>query len=101
MIKGPLNRGEPICVHFFSDRGKVCSDSKQCHGQCRYADASLFADPGTEGTVLFKNELSRNLPSNDQIGKPGSGYCQWSDDDRSGCNGAVKDGRIQEWICVD
>ena len=100
MIKGPLNVRAPVCVHLFPDRGKVCSDSKQCQGQCRYADRSLFADPMTEGSPLWNGEL-QPLPSNEQIGKAGVGHCQWSDDDGSGCSGAVEGGKLQEWTCID
>jgi len=101
MIKGPLRRGEAVCVHFFSDRGKVCKDSKQCEGECRYEDRSLFADPKTTGSALWKEEAAQSLPSEGQLGKDVIGHCQWSDDDASGCKGAVEDGKMQSWECVD
>lgn len=101
MIQGPLRRGPAVCVHLFADRGKLCRDSKECDGECRYADRSLIADPRTNGSALWNEETAYRLPSSDQIGKDGVGHCQWSDDDESGCKGTVEGGKIRNWECVD
>ena len=101
MVKGPLRRGPAVCVHLFADRGKVCRDKKECEGECRYTDRSMFADPETQGSALWNEEASRGLPSVEQIGKEAVGHCQWSDDDESGCSAAIVGGKLQDWSCID
>jgi hypothetical protein len=61
----------------------------------------LLADPETRGSALWNEETSRRLPSSEEIGKEAVGHCQWSDDDESGCSGAIEGGKIQDWECVD
>ena len=74
----PVGRMQTMqCVVRYADAGKRCTDSDQCAGECRTADA---ARPAQGATV--------------------AGVCQ-ADSNRFGCFTRVEDGKAEATLCVD
>lgn len=75
--RGKLQR--PVCVHPYSDAGKVCSGKADCKGRC------------------LANEGPGGLP---KLGDATGGHCQ-PDDRLFGCYAEVEGGKAKAAICVD
>jgi len=73
--------GMPSCVQLFSDGGKPCSSSSECHGLCVIRTGYPGEDPP-------------------KAGQPAEGRCEL-DDDRCGCWIRIEDGIAQKELCVD
>lgn len=75
---GPVGRLQaPACVLPYSDAGKVCRDSDDCQGECRYAGEETL-----------------------EAGQAVTGQCQ-ANSDRFGCFTRVEDGKADAAICID
>lgn len=74
----PVGRMQTLqCVVRYADAGKRCTDSDQCAGECRTADAARPA----EGAAV-------------------AGICQ-ADSNGFGCFTRVEDGKAEATLCVD
>jgi S1-C subfamily serine protease len=82
-----------VCIHLFPDRDKVCTDSKDCRGECRYVDDTRPLNPAKAGDEI---QSLNDTP----VGTKVEGKCQWSDDE-FGCRATVEGGKLQAWSCVD
>lgn len=67
------------CVVKYYDAGAICSDQKDCQGRCLVADDITVPD----------------APAGEAKGR-----CE-ADDSPFGCHAEIKDGVIQQTICVD
>lgn len=65
------------CVIRYADAGKVCTDSRDCQGDCRIEGVSGIAS-----------------------GAAASGVCQASSD-RFGCHARVENGKAGPTLCID
>lgn len=72
--------GAELCVHRYSDAGKVCSDKRDCLGKCIGRPAA--GSPGDHPTGRV------------------TGLCQ-ADDRLFGCYSEIENGREVRAICVD
>lgn len=71
--------GTAMCVRSFPDAGADCLDKSDCEGLCIIRDDALDTHP---------------------LGSQAIGQCQ-ADDALFGCFAEVRDGRVQQGLCVD
>jgi hypothetical protein len=79
-VKPVCLSGVPACVTPFPDAGEPCRDSADCLGMCLVDEVETGSPPAP--------------------GTRAEGRCQ-ADDDPCGCFFEVKDGVVQQGLCVD